>query len=1416
MAILKQTTAGSNSFYVPGTIQTDSIQIQGLNLNGSELTFKNTLQVDLSSNVGRPSFLNISDSNQRWYIDGSLAGVAASNIGLFVRPGGSNSQVFAVQTYNNSNIFAVNTVGAGNQGLVSIGNANNTVLSGSNILDIFGNTRTVGTINITASKGIDSIYLGSNVVGGASEESERMIVLRDYKNEGGQFTGFGASNAALHYQVPISSGRHLFKGGVNASEWMRIQSDVNGLGQVGISTSTIATGIALAVAGNVTISGTIYASNLAPSAYSDTTIASNITSGILPAARMPATTVVAGSYGFSNTIPIYTVGYDGRLTFASNVPISIISSNITDLSRSATIDATNATNIISGTLPAARMPATTVVAGSYGFSNTVPIYTVGYDGRLTFASNVPIRIISSNITDLSRSATIDATNATNIISGTLPAARIPATTVVTGRYGYSNTVAMYIVDTDGRLTLASNIPIAITTNNVSGLSRSATIDTVIATNITEGTLPAARLPATAVVAGRYGSTDTVPVYNVGADGRLTLASNVPITISWTSVTGLSGGNVDTTQASNITSGTLAVARLPQSGVVAANYGNINQTPSFNVDIYGRITLASNITNKWVETQSNIYYTNTSGFVGIGTTAPRANLDVVGNVCVNSGNVGIGLTNPLVRLHVAGDTTVTGTLITSNLQVLGAIIAIKEFALISSNIIIDNYGIGPALSVWQSEQSMLNPVAEFLAGNCNALYIDSFANVGVGTNNPQTPFHVVGLAAVTRLGVGTTTPIDGSALNVIGNVVVSGTGSFGGNPLVASAFTNTRDAANINSGILPAERLPATAVVAGSYGSSNTVPIYTVGADGRLSFASNVPIAITTTNVSGLARSATIDTVIATNITEGTLPAGRMPATAVVAGSYGYSNTVPVYTVGADGRLSFASNVPIAITTTNVSGLARSATIDTVIATNITEGTLPAGRLPATAVMAGSYGYSNTIPVYTVGADGRLSFASNVPIAITSTNISDLVRSATIDTVIATNITEGTLPAARLPATAVVAGSYGYSNTVPVYSVGADGRLSFASNVPIAISSTNVSDLVRSATIDTTNATNIDGGTLSADRLPLSGVAAGSYGNYGTTPALVVDVSGRITGLSNIPVNINLWKNIGTDSVYMTSNVGIGTSKPEQSLHVAGAAVFTSNVGIGTLFPTSVFQIMTSNTSPAMYIKQSGSGSIMELWNSNMYPAIVVNSNANVGIGTALARTPFHVVGASTFSGNIIISDVTSLNIPKPGLTPLPTLIGMFLPDYTNISGIRTSSQSYTTITSYTTLYTRKQTDSTIIIEFKACPFITTTATNGSFTLDMVLKNETEMITFANKSVTPFINIASVPFTATAANLYLVPVTLRYTIQGNSIVSSIAGDKISISLQALTSVAAVIFDLNSSFPGNTAQFSITEYSGLALD
>jgi hypothetical protein len=144
------------------------------------------------------------------------------------------------------------------------------------------------------------------------------------------------------------------------------------------------------------------------SATTDTTNASNISSGTLPDARLSNAGTNTGSFGSASAVPTITVDAKGRVTGVANVTIAIASSAVSGLAASATTNTTNASNIGSGTLPVARLADSGATASTYGTASSVARVVVDAKGRVTGAANVAIAIAAGSVSGLSGVATSGA------------------------------------------------------------------------------------------------------------------------------------------------------------------------------------------------------------------------------------------------------------------------------------------------------------------------------------------------------------------------------------------------------------------------------------------------------------------------------------------------------------------------------------------------------------------------------------------------------------------------------------------------------------------------------------------------------------------------------------------------------------------------------------------------------------------------------------------------------------------------------------------------------------------------------------------------------------------------------------------------------------------------------------------------
>jgi hypothetical protein len=209
--------------------------------------------------------------------------------------------------------------------------------------------------------------------------------------------------------------------------------------------------------------------------------------------------------------------------------------------------------------------------------------------------------------------------ATSKLSGTIADTNLVDSGVTATGYGTASSIPKFNVDGKGRITGVVNTAISITTSQISNfpaLAASATTDTTSATNITTGTLPEARLADKAgLTAQGYGGTNKVGTFTVNAKGLITAASDSQISITKSQVSDFptlaASATTDTTNAGNITSGTLAEARLP------AGYAKLTGglfTGDTTVTGTGKITLASSgdITAYRAGGTTGVVYLNSAG------------------------------------------------------------------------------------------------------------------------------------------------------------------------------------------------------------------------------------------------------------------------------------------------------------------------------------------------------------------------------------------------------------------------------------------------------------------------------------------------------------------------------------------------------------------------------------------------------------------------------------------------------------------------------------------------------------------------------------------------------------------------------------------------------------------------------------
>lgn len=836
---------------------------------------------------------------------------------------------------------------------------------------------------------------------------------------------------------------------------------------------------------------------------------------------------------------------------------------LTSATATATGTSANASTITSGTLSSSVLPTTAVSVGTYGTLSNIPIITVDSTGRITDASNsAPLQL--------------GTTNASELISGTLDAARLPssginASTITIG------TLSSNLLPSSG--VNASAITIGTLSSNVLPSSG------VNASSITVGTLSSNVLPSSGVTAGIYGSSTLVPVMTVDVLGRVTNVTTIGVS---------GGGGGGSTNASDLTSGTLSDTLLPLSGVSAGTFGDSSNIPIVSVDDKGRVT-AITITNVTTALNASAISSGTlsssvlEDVAGAGTFGES---NIVAKITVDTkGRVTAVAEAPIV-LQPSDVTGLSTVATTGNYDDLfNKTFTIQD----TSNAVFmsGNVGIGTLTPSAGVKLEVVGTVkATNFIGNINASLPDPLyvvgGNVGVGTDTPTATFEVNGSIKATQIsGV-----LDATSLP--SPLTIGGEGSY-----VGIGSTVPVAALDVGTGTVKAAVLEGSidgAFVSGRIGASSAPLPFEIT-------SSNVTVAQSAFAVVGSNESG-LSTFAVTNTGTGN---ALWLSSNVNAG-------VPHMVVKRSGRVGIMRDNPEV--ELHVNGSIKSSNLE-LIGNMICADTISTSNLTVTGdfvrlntliketdtFLIRNLGTSNALRVYQDGAGSTYQVAEFVSYAGPAMMIAN-------------------------------SGMVGVGSTQPAFKLDVDGDVNFTGNL--------YQDGV--LFVSGTNASEITAGTLNAARLPLSGITSGSYGNASSVPILTVDDKGRVTAASLCNISISAMRVSGLAAVAQsglysslsnvpwttsglhllstnTGNIGIGSATPGKKLDVLGTVRATAFEGDGALL---------TNIAAANVVGSFGAGTI---------PSPFTISGANVGIGSTSPLRTLHVQGDINFSGNLYQNNV---------------------------------------------------------------------------------------------------------------------------------------------------------------------------------
>jgi hypothetical protein len=637
-------------------------------------------------------------------------------------------------------------------------------------------------------------------------------------------------------------------------------------------------------------------------------LSSNVTLSIAPggvgSTELANSGVTAGVYGTATNIPVFTIDAKGRVTAATTVPATI-----------------------SGYVPDTRQ----VIAGT------------GLNGGGQLSANVTLNVDLSSATPLAVFQSGDAGTSTDIARADHrhPAIDLSSDDEVDGTLGLnSGGTARSIVATpgavvwsgaDGLYVSAVGAPGQVLVSGGTGAPTwgSALIVSDQAANVvyagpTSGPdaptafrlLVTDDLPSSGVVAATYGAAATVPVFTVNAKGQITAVTNTAIAIDASQITagtlavarggtGLSttpaNGEIDIGNGTGFTRTTLTASSgisitngagsisVGNSGVLSFSGGTTGLTPASPTT--GGVTLAGtlNVANGGSGAATLTGYLKGNGTSAFTGSATIPNTDITGLGTMSTQNASsVAITGGTVNGASIGATTPAAGTFTSVGMTSGTITTAPS----SGNDIVNKTYADSIATGINFHQSCRLATTAALPSNT---YNNGVSGVGAtltATANGALSVDSTAVAATNRILVKNEV---NQAYN--GVYVVTQTGSAGA-PFI---LTRATDFDTTGSGVDQIDAGDFFLITAGST-LANTSWVQ----------QTPLPITVGTTGIVFSQFGAPLTYSAGTGLTESPAYTFNIANTGVVSGSYGGAATAMTLSINAQGQITSATDVSIAI------------------------------------------------------------------------------------------------------------------------------------------------------------------------------------------------------------------------------------------------------------------------------------------------------------------------------------------------------------------------------------------------------------------------------------------------------------------------------------------------------------------------